>query len=95
MSTNTGRCVCGSQWVQRGSQTGHCAACHLTFDSERAFERHRTTRDDKRICLAAHSVVREDGTPALSQRTGVGRSDTGVIYWRESLTRPSRARSPV
>lgn len=47
---------------------------------------HRSTPDRSGICRSPLDVVRQDGSPALALRTGDGRDDDGVQYWREAPT---------
>lgn len=43
---------CGRSWRQRGNRTGHCAACHETFEGEALFDAHRRdSAEGQRICL--------------------------------------------
>lgn len=37
---------CGQCWVQRGNASGHCAACHVTFYGEAAFDAHQVRDPD-------------------------------------------------
>jgi DNA (cytosine-5)-methyltransferase 1 len=45
-------CNCGAVWRQRGNLTGHCTACHQTFQGIELFDRHQST-DVRR----AHSMT--------------------------------------
>lgn len=55
--------ACGRSWVQRGNVTGHCAACHETFEGERLFDRHQhLTAQGKVQCSDPGSMV-IDGQP--------------------------------
>ena len=81
--------ACGASWVQRGSQTGHCCACHLTFASERAFEQHRfDTPNGGRGCADPADRRLRDGSPAFTRK-----HDGHGIVWSEALY-GARARRP-
>lgn len=42
---------CGKSWRQRGNRTGHCAACHETFEGLALFDAHQLiSRDGKPVC---------------------------------------------
>lgn len=43
---DTSHGACGKTWRQRGNRTGHCSACHETFEGESLFDAHRVTLDD-------------------------------------------------
>lgn len=42
-----------------GNGGGHCTACHQSFKSDTAFDKHRVTRDNARRCLDAHEMLAE------------------------------------
>jgi hypothetical protein len=48
---------CGAAY--RGSQTagGHCTACHQSFRSQGAFDKHRTGAGDERRCRAGDELA--------------------------------------
>lgn len=51
MSTLTKHGACEKTWQQRGNRTGHCAACHETFEGLAVFDAHRRLNDTgTRIC---------------------------------------------
>lgn len=37
---------CGKSWIQRGNRTGHCAACHETFEGASLFDAHQRVSPD-------------------------------------------------
>ena len=44
--------ACGKSWQQRGNRTGHCAACHETFEGLFLFDAHqRLLPDGQVLCL--------------------------------------------
>lgn len=45
------RCACGARWA--GLKTCHCTACHCTFSTVTAFDKHRvgSNADDCRHCV--------------------------------------------
>ena len=47
---------CDAWWT--GLSTAHCSACHQTFTTVGAFDKHRTGKhaDDTRYCLSPDSV---------------------------------------
>src|SRR5450631_463265 len=85
--------ACGVSWVQRGSQTGHCCACHLTFASEQAFDAHRVTTPAGRGCIDPADCKRLDGSPALVQK----HDGHGIVWSRvrpEGESRPAHWARP-
>lgn len=45
-------CKCGARWRQRGNRTGHCSACHQTFEGLAVFDSHqRESAEGKTVCL--------------------------------------------
>ena len=42
---------CPTVWQQIGNQTGHCAQCHRTFSSLRAFDDHQVILERGVRCL--------------------------------------------
>ena len=51
MSTLTSHGACRKSWKQRGNKTGHCGACHETFEGLSLFDAHqRTAADGSTIC---------------------------------------------
>jgi hypothetical protein len=55
--------ACGQWWRQVGNQTGHCAGCHRTFASGRAFDRHHRIIEGRSVCVEPESLTRSDGLP--------------------------------
>ena len=54
---DTSHGACGKTWRQRGNRTGHCSACHETFEGEKLFDAHRVTLDDEtRGCADPRSM---------------------------------------
>ncbi|WP_443673898.1 FDXHR family putative zinc-binding protein [Leucobacter chromiisoli] len=54
---NTSHGACGKTWRQRGNRTGHCGACHETFEGETVFDAHRITdKQGNRVCLPPSEV---------------------------------------
>jgi hypothetical protein len=51
-------CNCGAVWRQRGNLTGHCTACHQTFQGIELFDRHQSTDADGRTHCRAGSEIR-------------------------------------
>jgi hypothetical protein len=50
--------ACGKGWKQRGNRTGHCAACHETFEGLSVFAAHRRQNEDgTAICLQPAAVT--------------------------------------
>lgn len=41
--------ACGKTWNQRGNRTGHCAACHETFEGISLFDWHQELQADGRV----------------------------------------------
>jgi hypothetical protein len=72
--------ACGQFWWQSGNRTGHCASCHLNFDTLDAFDRHRKDGE----CLDPESILDKRGEPVLKSRLGVRGIDCKVVYWRRS-----------
>lgn len=54
--TTTGCAKCTNRWS--GLNTAHCPACHETFTSPSAFDKHRTGNhaDDTRTCLPPATI---------------------------------------
>jgi len=51
MSTLVSHGACGKSWKQRGNRTGHCGACHETFEGIALFDAHqRQSPDGGVIC---------------------------------------------
>lgn len=71
---------CGIIWHQAGNRTGHCSACHRTFDSAAAFDRHR--RDG--ACLDTLTLTDAEGHPVFGRRKvyDEDHADYGTTYWR-------------
>jgi hypothetical protein len=46
--------VCGSVWS--GAGAAHCGACHVTFSSLTAFDRHQRAADGRLVCVAPAEV---------------------------------------
>lgn len=64
---------CESRWG--GLNTGHCAACHITFSGITAFDQHRAGSHVKgRHCLDPETTVfqRKDGTEWSLVKLGRG-----------------------
>jgi len=72
--------VCGKTWKQRGNRTGHCAACHETFEGLSLFDWHQTLSDEGKVLCrnpadaewASKGLRLVDGTwrgPALPEGT--------------------------
>lgn len=57
---------CASRWS--GTQRAHCSACHLTFSSASAFDRHRTPDGEHGHCLDPITLT---GSSLLVRRNGV------------------------
>lgn len=57
---------CDAQWF--GTRRAHCSACHLTFSSVSAFDRHRTPDGDHGHCLDPNTLT---GASVLVHRNGV------------------------
>lgn len=51
------RHACGHTWVQVGSRTAHCCACHRTFATETSFARHRS----RFVCSDPKVMLTKDG----------------------------------
>lgn len=50
--------ACGKTWRQKGNRTGHCAACHETFEGLALFTAHqRVSADGSVVCLKAASMT--------------------------------------
>lgn len=50
--------ACGKGWKQRGNRTGHCAACHETFEGMSVFAAHRRQNEDgTAFCINPAEVV--------------------------------------
>lgn len=41
---------CGKSWLQRGDRTGHCSACHNTFEGNTLFDAHFDRTGGDLIC---------------------------------------------
>lgn len=69
---------CNVIWRQSGNRTGHCSACHRTFDGVEAFDRHQTTHNGVVTCHdpLAHQTVN------YTIRFGEGPYDKDLIYYR-------------
>ena len=78
--------ACGQRWIQKGNQTGHCSACHRTFDSGQAFDLHQKVCAVGVTCLDPAGMVRTDGSPRFLARTGTAQGDSDTIYWRLAPT---------
>lgn len=61
MASRFGTCGCGAWWQQRGNATGHCAGCHRTFSSLRAFDAHQVGDHNK--CTNPADRTRRSGEP--------------------------------
>ncbi|PPF56068.1 hypothetical protein C5B94_03875 [Clavibacter michiganensis] len=78
--TLTTHAACGKSWRQRGNRTGHCAACHETFEGITAFDAHQAQqpdgsvkcRDPRDTSVNGHTLRLVDGTwrgPAMPKDT--------------------------
>lgn len=55
---------CGKRWNQRGNRTGHCSACHETFEGSSLFDAHqRCGSDGKPFCLVPADMEHPKGWP--------------------------------
>lgn len=49
--------ACGKSWKQRGNRTGHCSACHETFEGIAIFDAHQRIGENGRAtCLHPSEV---------------------------------------
>ena len=80
---------CGVIWHQAGNRTGHCSACHRTFDGLSAFEAHITGDGPDRHCI---DLDDPRSYSTWANRLGDGPHDTGTIYWRLLPTPEQAAR---
>lgn len=72
---------CGITWVQRGNQSGHCAACHRTFGSLTAFDAHQSINDDgHNVCADPSTLKSRDGAPRFRVETDAA----GASIWRSA-----------
>jgi hypothetical protein len=78
--------ACGAVWVQHGSQTGHCCACHLTFASEQAFDAHRVTTQAGRGCLDPANKRLRDGSAAFIRK----HDGQGIVWSHAASVRVAR-----
>lgn len=63
---DTSHGACGKTWRQRGNRTGHCSACHETFEGLSLFDAHRVSYDDgSRGCLDPAEMTFSGQTPTL------------------------------
>jgi hypothetical protein len=88
---------CGVTWQQVGNRTGHCAACHRTFDDLRGFEKHQRVEGGRVQCLDPATLTRRDGSPLYVARKAVPRGDEerrdlDTTYWRIRMTEFQRAK---
>jgi hypothetical protein len=74
-------CICK---FGTGLKACHCAACHRTFTSVEAFDRHRQGDYDARSCLDPSLMRRQDGQPLYELHAG-----------RFRVARPFRAPHPA
>ena len=74
---------CGARWT--GTRPAHCAACHVTFSSDAAFDAHRRGGG---VCLDPATAVHADGSPRFELRRngtwGGWVSPEKRAQWRES-----------
>ena len=71
----------------RGFKTCHCAACHRTFTSVEAFDRHQRLEDGGIVCLDPATLQRRDGLPLYdrpSNRWAIARPNRVSRYPRAS-----------
>lgn len=79
---------CGSSWTD--SRWAHCAVCHETFVSDRAFDAHRATPSETGPkCHHPSGVALRDGSPAFAAPRSSESTQNGVV-WALALT-PARA----
>jgi uncharacterized C2H2 Zn-finger protein len=85
---------CGTTWRQSGNRTGHCSACHRTFTSAGAFDRHRRDSDTGRTCIdpgPAWTGTEGAGHVVYDLLVGHGAHDEGTTYWALHTTDEQRA----
>lgn len=51
-ASNIASHACGKTWKQRGNRTGHCGACHETFEGLSLFDAHQSLNPDGRVICA-------------------------------------------
>ena len=49
--------ACGKSWKQRGNRTGHCAACHETFEGLALFDFHQRRNPDGGVRCVYPGVI--------------------------------------
>jgi len=54
---------CGKSWKQRGNRTGHCGACHETFEGLSLFDAHQSVSSDGRLICAHPGSMTYRGEP--------------------------------
>lgn len=78
--------ACGKTWKQRGNITGHCAACHETYESSSLFDAHRyTTETGNRACRLPQDLT--IGGRPLELHNGAWR-----VFYTEEEKAANRAR---
>ena len=87
-------CAQGHVWRQSGNRTGHCSACHRTFDSGDAFDAHQRISDGVVTCLNPSTATHQDGRAVFEVRAAgdPDKPDFGTRYWRIALTDAERQR---
>lgn len=72
MAALTSHGACGKSWPQRGNRTGHCSACHETFEGLTLFDAHRVVgADGKRVCLDPSALEYPKGWRLQQDEHGV------------------------
>jgi hypothetical protein len=69
--------TCETNWHPQGSQACHCAGCHRTFSSLRAFDTHRRDAGDRRECVDPAGVLTKEGGSAFTYKT----DKLGALAW--------------
>ncbi len=57
MSAKRAAMTCGECGKGYGNGGGHCTGCHQSFNSDTAFDKHRTQEDDTRRCLTVDEMT--------------------------------------
>lgn len=63
MTQLTSHGACGKTWKQRGNTTGHCAACHETFEGLGLFDAHQRLSQTGRVICAVPAAMVYRGEP--------------------------------
>lgn len=72
--------ACGKSWNQRGNRTGHCGACHETFEGLSLFGAHqRRSEEGKLFCLSPEAMEHPKGWP-LKQEPKYGAWSSSKPY---------------